>query len=93
MDTRLLRMAERGVLRGDKTRIFRGLGQMQPVLIGFEHGYLKLRIEGVSGGKPCWWRFNLQDPEQKARAKAHFAHLETCKREGTSSTAREAWEV
>lgn len=92
MDTRLLRMAQRSEISGVRSRIFRGLGQLQPVIMGFEGGLLKLRIEGVCDGRPCWWRFNLHDPEQKRRAKAHFAELEVCKRDGTRSSASQAWD-
>jgi hypothetical protein len=70
-----------------------GLGQLQPVLFGWEHGGVTLRIEGVAdrGGEPtwCWWRLPLRTC--KARAKAAFAELERHMAAGTESPAARLW--
>lgn len=89
MNTRLLRIAER---RSKGLRSFQGLGQLQPVLMGWERGGLTLRIEGTdSQGNACWRILPL--PRYRAEAKAAIAELEACRREGRSSPARAAWDA
>lgn len=85
---RLLRASERTSI--GHCRIFRGLGQMQPVLIGIERGGVSLRIEGVQDGRPCWHVLPL--PRFKQRAKELFAELEKHQRDGTRGPAAEAWD-
>ena len=87
MNTRLLRASERTVV--GRARIFPNMGQMQPVIMGFERGRLTLRIEGVSDGRACWWVLVL--PEKKTEAKRLFAELEACHKNGTPSAATTAW--
>lgn len=91
MNTRILRMCERSPLAGFNIRRVVGLGQMQPVLFGIEHGTVRLRIEDAQGGRACWNVLPL--PRYKAKAKALFAHLEECKAKGLRSTASQAWEA
>jgi hypothetical protein len=70
-----------------------GLGQLHPVLFGWEHGGVTLRIEGTADrhGKPswCWWILPLATC--KARAKIAFAELEHCKMTGVESPAARLW--
>lgn len=91
MNTRILRMCQRSPIKGCNIRRVAGLGQMQPVLFGIEHGTVRLRIEDAQGGRPCWAVLPL--PQYKARAKALFRHLEHCKATGQRSAASQAWEA
>ena len=61
---------------------------MQPVIFGKERGRFTLRIEGSKGGRPCWMIYPF--PACKAEAKAAFAELERCNREGIDSPATAA---
>ena len=95
MNTRILRMCRRSVLRGDNTRHVADLGQLQPVLFCIERDRgVSLRIEDAAErhGKlrPCWAVLPL--PRHKQRAKELFAHLEQCKAAGTRTAAAQAWE-
>lgn len=100
MNTRILRMIDRTPIKTPrglwKHPVWRvaGLGQMQPVLFSIEHGCVTLRIEDAAerhgNVAPCWAALPL--PRHKARAKGLFAHLETCKINGTRSAASQAWE-
>lgn len=85
---RLLRASERTLI--GRARIFRGLGQMQPVIIGAERGGLTLRIEDVEDGRCCWRILPL--PRYRSEAKRLFAELEDCHRRGVPSPATLAWE-
>lgn len=85
---RLLRASERTQL--GRARIFRGLGQMQPVIIGQDRGGLTLRIEDVEDGRPCWRVLPL--PRYRKEAKRLFAQLEDCHRHGVPTSATLAWE-
>jgi hypothetical protein len=84
---RLLRASERTLL--GRSRIFSGLGQMQPVIIGQDRGGLTLRIEDVEDGRPCWRVLPL--PRYRKEAKRLFAQLEDCHRRGVPSPATLAW--
>lgn len=86
---RLIRASER--LPVGRGRIFRDLGQMQPVIIGYERGRITLRIEDVVGDRPCWRILPL--PWNKDEAKRLFAELEACHREGRPSPASSAWKA
>ena len=88
MDTRLLRTSDR--LLVGRGRIWHGLGQMQPVIIGWERGRITLRIEDVEDGRPCWRILPL--PRHRAEAKRLFAELEAHHRNGTKTPASEAWD-
>lgn len=88
MDIRLLRSSER--LMVGRGRIWNGLGQMQPVIMGWERGRITLRIEDVEGGRPCWRILPL--PRHRQEAKRLFAHVEACARDGLRTEASKAWE-
>lgn len=90
MNVRLLRLAERSEIEPRALRHFRGMGQLQPVLMGFGRHGLELRIEGVANGLPCWRVLPL--PRYRAEAKAAFAELEQCNRDGRPSPACQALE-
>lgn len=89
MDVRLLRSSER--LTVGRGRIWHGMGQMQPVIMGWERGRITLRIEDVEGGRPCWRILPL--PRHRAEAKRLFAEVERCGREGTRTPASDAWDA
>lgn len=88
MNVRLLRSSERLVV--GKGRIWRGLGQMQPVIMGWERGRITLRIEDVEGGRPCWRILPL--PRHRQEAKRLFAYVEACGRDGVPTEASKAWD-
>lgn len=94
MNTRILRMCYRSPV--DRARVVdAGLGQLQPVIFGIEHGRPTLRIEGVADRwgwlSACWWVLDLTTREGREQAKERFAHLEMCRREGLESDAAKAW--
>lgn len=85
---RLLRSSER--LMVGRGRIWHGMGQMQPVIMGYERGRITLRIEDVEGGRPCWRILPL--PRHRADAKRLFGALERHHLDGTRTPASEAWD-
>ena len=87
MNTRILRMCERAPI--GHIRHVRDLGQLQPVLFGFERGRVTLRIEIAERGRPAWGIYPL--PWTKKVAKKAFAALEKCKHDGTRSAAWAVW--
>lgn len=89
---RLLRLSRRTKI--GHCRIFEGIGQLQPVLMGrSRHGGLEFRIETTAEhrGKtqPCWMVIQL--PEGKRLAKQLLASLEAANAAGKPSAAALAW--
>lgn len=87
MNTRILRMCE--ICPVGRVRRVKGLGQLQPVLFGYERGQPTLRIEGLEKGQWCWWALPL--PRYKEQAKRLFAEMEAHIAAGTEGPAANAW--
>lgn len=92
MNTRILRMCDRS-MRWQKCWRVVGLGQLQPVLFGWERDGVTLRIEGIADRHGittwCWWILRL--PHCKPQAKAAFSELERHKATNTESGAMRLW--
>ncbi len=93
MKTNLLRLCRRSRIGGLCFNLT-DTGQMQPILFSIRNrfGNPEFRIEGVSKGRACWWRFNMSDAAQRKQAKHMLAIMLYCRAAGVKSPACKAWE-